>query len=114
MDKCIDTGFIDGNVPNRKNWFGKLTYDNVSLKYTVDLCWGENKDDPEESCKCDNHFTNIPRLGKNSLGPISAPGVKDSDRCHKLKRITSSRLVNSTGYNLDDGDENKHNVYCAG
>jgi hypothetical protein len=81
------------------------------LKYTVDLCWGK-KDDPEESCKCDNHFPNIPRLGKNSLGPVSAEGVKDSDRCHKLQRITSSRLVLSTGVNKDSGDKNKQNLDC--
>lgn len=115
MGKCIDTGFVDGNVPKRKNWFGRLKYDKDSLKYTVDLCWGkkDGDDEPlEESCNCDNHYTKIPRLGKNSLGPVSSPDVKDSDGCHKLMRITSSKLVNSTGKNLDKED-NKQNVDCA-
>jgi len=112
MDKCIDTGFVDGNVPNRKNWYGKLSYDNVTLKYTIDLCWGKDEDDEEESCKCDNHFTKIPRLGKNSLGPFSSPDVVDSDRCHKLKQVTSSRLINSTAYKANDDTENDRNRDC--
>lgn len=111
MDKCIDTGFADGNIPNKKNWYGRLKYDNNSYKYSVDLCWGK-KDDEEESCNCDNHYTKVPRLGKNSLGPVSKPGVKDSDRCHKLMRVTSSRLVNSTGKNLD-ASENGQNMDCS-
>lgn len=102
IDKCIDTGLTDGNIPSRKNWFGKLTLS--GYKYTLDLCWGE-KEDPAETCKCDNHYTNLPRLGKNSLGPPT-PGLHDSDSCHKLMRITSSKLVKSTGKpnNLDCGD----------
>jgi len=112
MGKCIDTGHVDGNVPKRKNWYGRLLYDNSTLKYTVDLCWGK-KADEEESCNCDNHFPNIPRLGKNSLGPVSKPGVKDSDKCHKILRITSSSLVLSTGVGKDLADKNKQNVDCT-
>lgn len=112
MNRCIDTGWVDGNVPTRKTWFGRLRYDSVSLKYSIDLCWGQDEDDPEESCNCENHYEGLRRLGKNSLGPVSAPGVRDSDRCHKLKRVTSSRLVNSTGMNLHQ-DENKKNVDCS-
>jgi hypothetical protein len=111
MDKCIDTGFTDGNIPKRKNWFGKLTYDKDTLKYTLGLCWGGSEDD-EESCTCANHYPNIPRLGKNSFGPVSAPGVTDSDFCHKLLRITSSRLVNSNNASLD-GPEAKKYIDCG-
>lgn len=111
MDKCIDTGFTDGNVPKRKNWYGKLTYDAETLKYTLGLCWG-GSDDDEESCTCDNHYPNIPRLGKNSFGPVSAPGMTDSDKCHKLMRVTSSRLVNSTYAGLD-GPEDKRYIVCG-
>jgi len=116
MDRCINTGWSDPAKvaglpqPNSKYWFGRLKYNHDRLKYTIDLCWGEDEDDPEESCKCDNHYVDLPRLGKNSLGPVSEPGVKDSDRCHKLRRVTSSRLVNSTGMDLANADEDKHNV----
>lgn len=107
MDKCIDTGFTDGNVPKRKNWFGKLSYNKDTLKYELGLCWG-GSDDDEESCTCDNHYPNIPRLGKNSFGPVSEPGATDSDRCHKLLRVTSSRLVNSSGAGLEKPEEERY------
>merc|ERR1719352_868882 len=68
MDKCINTGHKDGNVPNQDFWFGKITF-NDDNHYVIDLCFGENKDDPEESCKCKNHYTKVPKFGKNGLGP---------------------------------------------
>lgn len=97
MNECTDTTHTDGTTPNQDNWYGKLTLEGNS--YTIDLCWGKKKDN-EETCKCDNHFTNAPKLGKNSLGPPT-PGLTDSDQCHTLGRITSSRLVNSTGVGKD-------------
>lgn len=112
MDKCINTGFKDGNAPVTKYWYGRLRYDKTTTRYTADLCWGK-KDDEEESCNCENHYTKIPRLGKNSLGPVSAPGVKDSSQCHKLMKITSSRLVSSTGENMDSDNEDEQNRDCG-
>lgn len=111
MDKCINTGFKDGNEPTRKPWYGRLRYDKDTQRYTIDLCWGK-KDDEEESCNCENHYTKIPRLGKNSLGPASSPTAKDSDWCHKLMKITSSKLVSSTGAN-PDGKEDEQNRDCG-
>lgn len=111
MDKCIDTGLTDGNVPNQANWFGKLSFDGVN-SYTIDLCWGENKDDPEETCKCKNHYTKIPKLGRNGLGP-NTEGVMDSTNCHKLKRVTSSQLVVTTGMGPVDLEGNAANTVCA-
>jgi len=100
VDKCIDTGHIDGVVPSRDNWFGKLTHNNG--KFEIDLCFGKKKN-PEQQCKCSNHYTNIPKLGKNSLGPPTPGRLKpDSDRCHKLLRITSTSLVLSSGANDDN------------
>jgi len=103
VDNCIDTAHVDGVLPTRDNWYGKLQHKDG--KYTIDLCFGKKKD-PQQQCKCDNHYTNIPKLGKNSLGPPT-PGRSrpDSDRCHKLLRITSSMLVLSTGA--------KDNVSCV-
>lgn len=107
MGECIDTGFLDGNIPNRKSWFGRLTHvnENGGL-YTLDLCWGEGEEDgsdPEDKCNCEYHFESIRRLGKNSLGPPTGGDTpRDSDECHKLRRITSSRLVNSTGMMTGD------------
>jgi len=110
MNRCIDTGHIDGTIPTRKYWWGKLSYNADTLKYTIDLCWGADDDD---KCKCANHFTGIPRLGKNSFGPATPGREKpDSDFCHKLQRITSSRLTNSTGVNMD-GDESDQNRDCS-
>lgn len=113
MGECIDTGFTDGNIPNRKNWFGRLRHvnENGGL-YTIDLCWGEGEEEgstKDDRCNCEYHFPNIRRLGKNSLGPpTEGRESPDSDRCHKLLRITSSRLVNSTG--MMTGDE--ENLLC--
>merc|ERR1712232_1001759 len=104
MDECIDTGMAEGDPPKRKNWYGRLKYNASDGNYTIDLCWGKQVDGLS-SCDCPNHFRHIPRLGQNSLGPTSNPGAKDSDLCHKLMRMTSSRLVNSTGKNLHKGKD---------
>lgn len=111
MDKCVNTGLIDGTAPNKKPWFGRLKYNKDSTRYTIDLCWGEQAD-PEESCNCENHYENVPRLGKNSLGPPTSEGAKDSNACHKLMKITSSKLVSSTGKNMD-AKPDKQNLDCA-
>eukprot|EP00929_Paragymnodinium_shiwhaense_P103092 TRINITY_DN6637_c0_g1_i1.p1 TRINITY_DN6637_c0_g1~~TRINITY_DN6637_c0_g1_i1.p1 ORF type:complete len:243 (+),score=24.23 TRINITY_DN6637_c0_g1_i1:82-810(+) len=110
MDKCIDTGVTDGNAPDQANWFGKISFDEGN-HYTVDLCWGENVDEPEETCKCKNHFKKIPKLGRNGLGP-NTPGKTDSTNCHKLSRVTSSRLAVTTGMGPVDVNGDAANTVC--
>jgi len=101
MDSCGDTGFTDGVLTERKNWFGKLAFDGGN-HYTIDLCWDE-AGDGEEQCKCQNHYANIPKLGKNSMGPPS-DGLVDSDECHNLDGKTPSRLLPAgRGGNLTEG-----------
>jgi len=124
VNRCVDTGLVDGLHPNRAHWYGRLVEDGHG-KYSLDLCFGhkgklgkEPEDGevrdiavPESWCECDNHFGEIPRLGKNSLGP-GHKGLEepDSDECHNLVGITSSRLQNSTGQK--DDEEQLTNIIC--
>lgn len=111
VGECIDTGFSDGNMPKTDVWWGQLNFDGEN-SYTIDLCWWGAGVDKEEKCKCANHYTNVPKLGRNSLGPPSELGT-DSTMCHKLMKITSSRLINSTGMGSLGADGEPSNMLCG-
>merc|ERR1712137_496310 len=89
IDKCVDAGKLDGAMPNTAKWYGRLTYNTNTSLYTIDLCWGATED-PDEQCKCDNHYANIPRFGANSLGPSQvgpdSEMIAPSNECHRLMK----------------------------
>eukprot|EP00928_Gymnodinium_smaydae_P003767 TRINITY_DN11333_c0_g2_i2.p1 TRINITY_DN11333_c0_g2~~TRINITY_DN11333_c0_g2_i2.p1 ORF type:complete len:364 (-),score=45.85 TRINITY_DN11333_c0_g2_i2:20-1057(-) len=99
MGSCINTGVTDVSGGVRKSWYGRLDYHDAN--YTIDLCWGTLRTADADPCSCrsdhDGHFESIPRFGPGGLGPSSAPGVEDSERCHKLVEVTASRLVYTQG-----------------
>lgn len=125
---CVDTGFTDGNIPKRDQWYGRLEYDVGRGKYAVNLCFGTGTDRrpqshvddddytvPHEWCECENRYIDIPKLGRNSLGPITEGKKKpDSDLCHKLMKITASRLVNSSGAKDEHGKVTNIDCHWSG
>mmetsp|Transcript_42753 Transcript_42753/g.114363 ORF Transcript_42753/g.114363 Transcript_42753/m.114363 type:complete len:197 (-) Transcript_42753:58-648(-) len=73
---------------------------------------------PDEWCNCETRFSDIPRFGMHGIGPYkhkNAEGKKDSQECHRLLRVTPSRLTNSTDVSWSLGyyeDKESTNIDC--